>query len=70
MSENEPEDDVAGIGDDQLPEDLVPGEDNPLAEGLDDGESPGDLLHDGRPVDQDQGDDGQDGASGEDADRG
>jgi len=76
MSENEPEDTVSGIGDDQLPEDLVPSEDNPLAEGLDDGESPGDLLHDGRPADQDEGheadgaQDGPGGASDEDADRG
>ena len=29
-----------GISDDQLPEDLVPGEDNPLAEGLPPGEAP------------------------------
>ncbi len=32
MSEQTPE---AGISDDQLPEDLQPGEDNPLAEPLD-----------------------------------
>lgn len=32
MSEQTPE---AGIGDDQLPEDLKPGEDNPLAQPLD-----------------------------------
>ena len=29
-----------GISDDQLPDDLVPGEDNPLAEGLPPGEAP------------------------------
>lgn len=44
-SENEPE---IGIGDDQLPEDLQPGEDNPLAEGLDDGETVDDLLTGGK----------------------
>ena len=33
----------AGITDDQLPEDLVPSEDNPLAEGLDPDETPDDL---------------------------
>jgi hypothetical protein len=37
-----------GIADEQLPDDLVPGEDNPLAEGLDDGESAGDLLEEGK----------------------
>lgn len=37
-----------GISDDQLPEDLVPSEDNPLAEGLPDGETTGDLLNEGK----------------------
>jgi hypothetical protein len=32
-----------GITDDQLPEDLVPSEDNPLAEGLDPDEVPDDV---------------------------
>lgn len=46
-----------GIGDDQLPKDLRPGEDNPLAEGLDPEETagdlgPGDLLDEGKPADQ------------------
>lgn len=46
-----------GISDDQLPEDLRPGEDNPLAEGLDPAETagdigPGGLLEDGKPADQ------------------
>lgn len=41
-----------GIDDDQLPDDLQPGEDNPLAEGLDDGETVGDLLEDGKPAEQ------------------
>jgi len=44
-SENEPE---IGIGDDQLPEDLQPGEDNPLAEGLPDDETVDDLLTGGK----------------------
>ena len=41
-----------GITDDQLPEDLQ-AEENPLAEGLDPGESAGDLLEDGKPAEQD-----------------
>jgi hypothetical protein len=41
-SENEP-----GITDEDLPEDLVPSEDNPLAEPLDDEVDPGDLDMDG-----------------------
>jgi hypothetical protein len=32
-----------GISDEQLPEDLVPSDDNPLAEGLDPDETPDDL---------------------------
>ena len=35
MSENSETDPVGGISDEQLPEDLQPGEDNPLAEPLD-----------------------------------
>ena len=50
-------DDGTGIGDEALPEDLQPGEDNPLAEGLDDGETagdldPGELLEEGKTPDQ------------------
>lgn len=41
-----------GIGDDALPEDLQPGEDNPLAEGLDDGETVDDLLSGGKDAEQ------------------
>ena len=37
-------------GDDLLPADLVPSDDNPLARGLPDGETAGDLLHDGKGV--------------------
>ncbi len=41
-----------GISDDQLPEDLVPSEDNPLAEGLPDGETvDDDLLAEGKRAD-------------------
>lgn len=47
---------TTGISDDQLPEDLVPGEDNPLAEGLEPGESAGDLFEDGKHAEQDQDD--------------
>ena len=48
-----------GISDDQLPEDLQPGEDNPLAEPLDPDEVDRDLEMDAT---QDRGDD----AAGED----
>lgn len=50
MSENEPEK-QAGITDDQLPADLVPGEDNPLAEGLPDGEG-SEVLAGGKTADE------------------
>jgi hypothetical protein len=47
-----------GIDDEQLPEDLRPGEDNPLAKGLDNAETagglkPGELLEEGKSADQD-----------------
>lgn len=57
MSEPTPEDtarDATGIGDDQLPDDLQPGEDNPLAEGLEPGETAGDLLEEGKHAEQDE----------------
>lgn len=41
-----------GVSDDQLPEDLQPGPDNPLAEGLDDGETVDDLLEGGKDAEQ------------------
>lgn len=41
-----------GIDDDQLPEDLVPSEDNPLAEGLGDDETVDDLLTGGKTADE------------------
>ncbi|MCD4534509.1 hypothetical protein LRP67_10480 [Nocardioides sp. cx-169] len=52
-SENEPEDGPqAGVSDDKLPEDLQPGEDNPLAEGLGDNETVEDLLDGGKDAEQ------------------
>ncbi len=47
-----PDDPQVGIDDEQLPEDLQPGEDNPLAEGLDDGETVDDLLTGGKDAEQ------------------
>ncbi len=44
--------DSAADGNDGLPDDLVPGDDNPLAEPLPDGESAGDLLNEGKPADE------------------
>ncbi|MEI5674538.1 MULTISPECIES: hypothetical protein [unclassified Nocardioides] len=49
MSEHENE---PGVPDEALPEDLVPGDDNPLAEGLDDGETVEGLLDGGKQADQ------------------
>ncbi len=46
-SENEP-----GIPDEDLPEDLVPSDDNPLAEGLEPGDTVEDLLTGGKAADQ------------------
>jgi hypothetical protein len=56
-----------GIDDEQLPEDLQPGEDNPLAEGLDDGETVDDLLDGGKTAEQssEEGDEPDSGDSGE-----
>ena len=51
-----------GISDDQLPEDLVPSEDNPLAEGLPDGETVGDLLNEGKHAENTKGDQADDDA--------
>jgi hypothetical protein len=55
MSNSEEETDT-GIADEQLPDDLVPSEDNPLAEGLEDGESAGDLLEEGKDAEEHEGD--------------
>ena len=62
MSNSEEE---LGITDEQLPEDLQPSEDNPLAEGLEQGESAGDLLEEGKEAeigeyDADDADDAED----------
>lgn len=57
-SENEKSDDL-GIDDEQLPDDLVPDDDNPLAEGLEDGETVDDLMDGGKPVER-SGDDESD----------
>ncbi|MGV3564601.1 MAG: hypothetical protein ACO1ON_15105 [Nocardioides sp.] len=51
MSESEPEQTTSGVPDEQLPPDLVPGEDNPLAEGLPDGEG-AELLEGGKTADE------------------
>ncbi|MCW2850416.1 MAG: hypothetical protein JWM84_80 [Nocardioides sp.] len=52
-SETEPTDENAvGVSDDKLPEDLQPGEDNPLAEGLEDNETVDDLLDGGKDAEQ------------------
>ena len=50
MSEHEQENSTR-ITDEQLPPDLVAGEDNPLAEGLPDGEGEG-LLEEGKPAEE------------------
>ena len=55
MSET-PEETVPGVPDEALPEDLVPGDDNPLAEGLDDGETVDDLLDGGKQAEQSESD--------------
>jgi hypothetical protein len=66
MSVNQPESEpTTGISDDQLPPDLVPGEDNPLAEGLPDGEG-SEVLQGGKLADEmedTEGESGEDGAS-------
>ena len=54
-----------GITDDQLPEDLVPGEDNPLAEGLEPDEVPDDVdLLEGKDAEQSQSDDATEDTAG------
>ena len=50
MSEHETEKST-GVPDEQLPPDLVPGEENPLAEGLPDGEGEG-LLEEGKDAEE------------------
>lgn len=46
------------ITDDELPPDLVPSDDNPLAKPLADQETAGDLLHDGKHAVEDEDHDG------------
>ena len=68
MSESEPEtttEQTTGISDDQLPPDLVPGEDTPLAEGLPDGEG-SEVLEGGKLADEMEDGEPADGQSGED----
>lgn len=50
MTEATPDQPTTGIDDEALPEDLQPGDDNPLAQGLEPGETVGDLLEDGKPA--------------------
>jgi hypothetical protein len=57
MSNSSEEQDGRGISDEELPEDLRPGDDNPLAAGLDDAETagdlePGELLDEGKKPDE------------------
>ena len=57
MSNSSEESRGRGIEDEDLPEDLQPSDDNPLAEGLDDTETagdlqPGELLKEGKKPDQ------------------
>jgi len=54
-----------GITDDQLPEDLVPSEDNPLAEGLDPDEVPDDVdLLEGKDAEESDSDDATEDTAG------
>lgn len=69
MTNSSDEHEGHGIGDDELPEDLQPGEDNPLAEGLDTGETagdigPGELLEEGKTPDGQDDDEGSEGDEG------
>ena len=64
MSENESE----GISDDKLPEDLQPGEDNPLAEPLDEDVDVEDLEMDGGKTPEESDDEESSSDEGEDED--
>jgi hypothetical protein len=59
MSNSETEPDT-GIDDEQLPDDLQPSEDNPLADGLEEDERVDDLLAEGKGDDSDESDDEND----------
>lgn len=63
MSESESEQTTSGVPDEQLPPDLVPGEDNPLAEGLPDGEG-AELLEGGKTAEEMESEDADEKASG------
>ena len=57
MTNSSQEPEGRGIADEELPDDLRPGEDNPLAGGLEDTETagdlkPGELLDEGKKPDQ------------------
>lgn len=52
MSQHEDETAAAGVPDEALPADLVPDQDNPLAEGLPAGETADDLLEEGKPAEE------------------
>ena len=67
MSNSENEDTSGGLGieDDQLPEDLVPSEDNPLAESLDPDEAKDvDLLGEGKDAEESASDDATEDSTG------
>lgn len=70
MSDHENDSSGPGIGDDQLPEDLVPSEDNPLAEGLEPDQVPEDLdlLGEGKHAEQSGDDDATDDPTDDTAD--
>ena len=54
-----------GISDEQLPDDLVPSEDNPLAEGLDPDEVPDDVdLLEGKDAEESDSDDATEDTAG------
>lgn len=65
---NSQEDPRVRIDDDQLPEDLLPGEDNPLAEGLEPGETVDDLMEGGKRADESEPPEDADAASGDEPD--
>ena len=52
MTESKDSEPTTGIPDESLPEDLRPSEDNPLAEGLEPGESVDELLTGGKKAEQ------------------
>ncbi len=61
MSNSEEEE--IGISDDQLPDDLQPSEDNPLAEGLDDGDTVDGLMDGGKGAETSEPDESDDESS-------